>query len=78
MIGGLLGFGLVGIFVGPVMLAVSYTLIDARLRDTEPPASMPRSSAKAAGAAPRATGSGSPARAALGNPVPERPPAEYV
>jgi predicted PurR-regulated permease PerM len=29
VIGGLLGFGLVGIFVGPVMLAVSYTLIDA-------------------------------------------------
>jgi len=29
VIGGLLGFGLVGIFVGPVILAVSYTLIDA-------------------------------------------------
>jgi predicted PurR-regulated permease PerM len=29
VIGGLLGFGLVGIFVGPVMLAVSYTLLDA-------------------------------------------------
>ncbi|HEY2560081.1 MAG TPA: AI-2E family transporter YdiK [Caldimonas sp.] len=29
VIGGLLGFGLVGVFVGPVMLAVSYTLIDA-------------------------------------------------
>ena len=29
VIGGLLGFGLVGIFVGPVVLAVSYTLIDA-------------------------------------------------
>ncbi|GAA4337776.1 AI-2E family transporter YdiK [Variovorax defluvii] len=36
VIGGLLGFGLVGIFVGPVMLAVSYTLIDAWLRDAEP------------------------------------------
>jgi len=31
VIGGLVGFGLVGIFVGPVMLAVSYTLIDAWL-----------------------------------------------
>ena len=31
VIGGLLGFGLVGIFVGPVMLAVSYTLVDAWL-----------------------------------------------
>jgi predicted PurR-regulated permease PerM len=36
VIGGLLGFGLVGIFVGPVMLAVSYTLVDAWLRDVEP------------------------------------------
>jgi len=48
VIGGLLGFGLVGIFVGPVMLAVSYTLVDAwletppetehlRAPDVEPP-----------------------------------------
>ena len=36
VIGGLLGFGLVGIFVGPVMLAVSYTLVDAWLHDAEP------------------------------------------
>jgi predicted PurR-regulated permease PerM len=36
VIGGLLGFGLVGIFVGPVMLAVSYTLIDAWLVEGEP------------------------------------------
>jgi predicted PurR-regulated permease PerM len=36
VIGGLLGFGLVGIFVGPVMLAVSYTLIDAWLMEGEP------------------------------------------
>lgn len=35
VIGGLLGFGLVGIFVGPVMLAVSYTLINAWLDDSE-------------------------------------------
>jgi predicted PurR-regulated permease PerM len=33
VIGGLFAFGLVGIFVGPVMLAVSYTLIDAWLND---------------------------------------------
>ncbi|RZL86854.1 MAG: AI-2E family transporter YdiK [Variovorax sp.] len=38
VIGGLLGFGLVGIFVGPVMLAVSYTLIQAWLEDDDPPA----------------------------------------
>ena len=29
VIGGLISFGLVGIFVGPVILAVAYTLIDA-------------------------------------------------
>jgi predicted PurR-regulated permease PerM len=29
VIGGLISFGLVGIFVGPVVLAVAYTLIDA-------------------------------------------------
>jgi predicted PurR-regulated permease PerM len=37
VIGGLLGFGLVGIFVGPVMLAVSYTLIDAWMQDADEP-----------------------------------------
>jgi predicted PurR-regulated permease PerM len=31
VIGGLLGFGLVGIFVGPVVLAVTYTLLQAWL-----------------------------------------------
>ena len=36
VIGGLLAFGLVGIFVGPVMLAVSYTLIVAWLQDPDP------------------------------------------
>ena len=35
VIGGLLGFGLVGIFVGPVVLAVAYTLIDAWLEDAD-------------------------------------------
>ena len=33
VIGGLIGFGLVGIFVGPVMLAVAYTLLDAWVGD---------------------------------------------
>jgi len=42
VIGGMLGFGLVGIFVGPVLLAVAYTLIDAwvkdeRITDVAPP-----------------------------------------
>ncbi|HWI35144.1 MAG TPA: AI-2E family transporter, partial [Burkholderiales bacterium] len=31
VVGGLVGFGLVGIFVGPVILAVSYTLLRAWL-----------------------------------------------
>jgi predicted PurR-regulated permease PerM len=33
VIGGLLAFGLVGIFVGPVMLAVVYTLLDSWVGD---------------------------------------------
>lgn len=33
VIGGLLAFGLVGIFVGPVALAVAYTLVDAWVKD---------------------------------------------
>ena len=48
VIGGLLSFGLVGIFVGPVVLAVAYTLVDAWVQDDQrdnatarDPASMP-------------------------------------
>ena len=38
VIGGMITLGLVGIFVGPVILAVSYTLIDAWVRtDSQPP-----------------------------------------
>jgi len=33
VIGGLIGFGLVGIFVGPVVLAVSYTLLEAWIEE---------------------------------------------
>jgi predicted PurR-regulated permease PerM len=33
VIGGLIGFGLVGIFVGPVVLAVAYTLLESWLKD---------------------------------------------
>lgn len=33
VIGGLIGFGLVGIFVGPVVLAVAYTLLQSWMRD---------------------------------------------
>ena len=35
VIGGLLAFGLVGIFVGPVVLAVAYTLLEAWIGDAE-------------------------------------------
>jgi predicted PurR-regulated permease PerM len=38
VIGGLLSFGLVGIFVGPLVLAVSYTLLEAWMGEGEPPA----------------------------------------
>lgn len=37
VIGGLLAFGLVGIFVGPVLLAVGYTLLEAWIDETPPP-----------------------------------------
>lgn len=33
VIGGMLSFGLVGIFVGPVALAVTYTLLQAWIAD---------------------------------------------
>jgi predicted PurR-regulated permease PerM len=42
VIGGLLSFGLVGIFVGPLVLAVSYTLLEAWMNDGDtPPVSGP-------------------------------------
>ena len=37
VIGGLLAFGIVGLFVGPVVLAVSYTLISAWVAEGDPP-----------------------------------------
>lgn len=37
VIGGLLAFGLIGIFVGPVVLAVSYTLLDAWIHQEQAP-----------------------------------------
>jgi predicted PurR-regulated permease PerM len=36
VVGGLLGFGIVGLFVGPVVLAVTYTLLEAWIREGEP------------------------------------------
>jgi len=42
VIGGLLGFGLIGIFVGPVILAVTYTLLEAWVADDFDEASEPQ------------------------------------
>jgi predicted PurR-regulated permease PerM len=36
VVGGLVGFGIVGLFVGPVVLAVTYTLLEAWVREGEP------------------------------------------
>ena len=41
VIGGLLAFGLLGIFVGPVILAVGYTLLAAWTAEAAPPAPEP-------------------------------------
>jgi len=38
VIGGLFAFGVVGLFVGPVLLAVTYTLLDAWVSEDEPTA----------------------------------------
>jgi predicted PurR-regulated permease PerM len=40
VIGGLIGFGLVGIFAGPVLLAVTYTLLKAWLAEEGPAVSL--------------------------------------
>ena len=44
VIGGLLGFGVIGLFIGPVILAVSYTLIKALVLEGTVPAVAPPSS----------------------------------
>lgn len=66
VIGGLLAFGLVGIFVGPTVLAVSYTLLQAWVAEDTAPLAMP------------AAGSSLPARSPppagmLRSPGPETP-----
>ena len=38
VVGGLLAFGLVGIFIGPVVLAVAYRRLQAWVAEQEPPA----------------------------------------
>jgi len=39
VIGGLIGFGVMGLFVGPVILAASYTLVKSWVAESQPPAS---------------------------------------
>lgn len=51
VIGGLVGFGLVGLFVGPVVLAVAYTVLSAWIAEQDP-------TADAGAATPVATESG--------------------
>jgi predicted PurR-regulated permease PerM len=44
VIGGLIAFGLLGIFVGPTVLAIAYTLLNAWMAETdeaEPPSTVP-------------------------------------
>ena len=41
VIGGLVAFGMIGLFIGPVLLAVSWRLFDAWLHEVPPPSSDP-------------------------------------
>ncbi|AMO23881.1 AI-2E family transporter YdiK [Ramlibacter solisilvae] len=41
VIGGLLSFGVIGLFIGPVILAVSYTLLKAWVLEVDHPAAVP-------------------------------------
>ncbi|MDX2124445.1 MAG: AI-2E family transporter YdiK, partial [Aeromonas hydrophila] len=38
VIGGLLAMGIIGLFIGPVVLAVGYTLLDAWIKEGDQPA----------------------------------------
>jgi predicted PurR-regulated permease PerM len=41
VIGGLVAFGMIGVFIGPVVLAVTYTLLKAWVAAAEPAAVVP-------------------------------------
>ena len=56
VIGGLLAFGLVGIFVGPTVLAVSYTLLQAWLAEGSAPLVMPAAGSSLPARPPRPAG----------------------
>jgi predicted PurR-regulated permease PerM len=70
VIGGLMGFGLVGIFAGPVLLAVTYTLLKAWLAEQGPGEEPTHASGQGPGkGAGQATGSGQGTAAESGAPV---------
>ena len=52
VIGGLFAFGLLGLFVGPVLLAVAYTLLDAWVEEEAADADVPMDGATALPASP--------------------------
>jgi predicted PurR-regulated permease PerM len=56
VLGGLFAFGLVGIFVGPVVLAVAWTLLDAWMADADPAPVLPPKNAETQGAAAETSG----------------------
>ncbi len=74
VIGGLFAFGLVGIFVGPVVLAVAWTLLEAWLGDDDARAALAPAAASATGAAAAPTPS-SPAAQAQALPADSEPAA---
>ncbi|MGH1408372.1 MAG: AI-2E family transporter YdiK, partial [Aeromonas sp.] len=45
--GGLLAMGIIGLFIGPVVLAVGYTLLDAWIKEDDQPAPVAVESSKA-------------------------------
>ncbi len=57
VIGGMLSFGLIGLFIGPVVLAVTWTLLEAWVADALGPAEAPAGAS--ADAATEASGAGS-------------------
>ncbi|SPD74877.1 conserved membrane hypothetical protein [uncultured Desulfobacterium sp.] len=65
VVGGLIAFGVIGIFVGPVVLAVSYTLLAAWVADNDPERMIPDPSPAEGslnGVSPNHTGSGTDSR----------------
>ena len=57
VIGGLVSFGIIGLFVGPVILAVTYRLLGAWIADIDrPPGEVPGSAVPAAPAPPPEAG----------------------